>query len=1577
MKKLLHLVCIILISVTANAQTYLINGALGNGDFEAAAGLPTTSTWTTANQSTNYWEVGTKTSRTGTKCAYIRNSSTNNTYTTGTAQRSYIHTNPTYTIPAGANCAFLSFWYKGNGQTNFDYLRAFLTSALPTAGSNPPAGATQLGGDYNMVGTTWTQVTVAIPPALFGTAQRVMFYWRNDNSGGTQDPAAVDDVQLYYNTTGPANDDCAGAISMPVGAFGTCTTTAGDITCNSNSGVAATLGTADDDMWYSFVATSANHTVNLSTAMSAVIDVFSGTCGALVPHANANANTLALSGLTIGNTYYVRVYSFSATKPTPGTFTICVTTPPVCPSGIGTGNVTIGTLPYNITGQTTCGMVNNITAASVNNMCGSSAYYEGEDVVYNFTPTTSGNISITLTSTGTKTALMLYEGCPFTGACINFSQSSTGNKALSCISVTAGVTYYLIVGSDPNPTCNPYDLSITAPAAPVWANDDACGATVVPIGAATCTYTTYDLTGACSSPVPAPSCGTYSGQDVWFSFVVPTTGTYEIDTKQGTMTDAFMAIYRGTTCGGALTQIACDNDASVNGLMPFISTNSLIVGETIYIRIMPNGAAAPGTFQLCVNNLCPGGLAANDNPCNATLIPIGGAAYGDNTCSSNGVGTTEPPIGGGISGVAGTYNSIWYRFVAPPSGAVNIRTVLGSLRNTIMAVYSGTCGTGLTLVADNDDIALCAVGGSNLNSELKLTGLTNATTYYIAVDGINNSLGDFSIGVILGTNTWPLVRGSDCGAAKDVCDDSTSTSNPGFQAFGNYCDLGGGTCLSDGEKSSVWFNIPIIAPGTLAFDIVANDYGTPTNPFTGQSNPGYFSAGDETDYDFAIWKVTGTVASTCAAIAAATPLAPVGCSYSGLGVTGLNGTSNNVAPAPYSPGFDFAYQQQLNVLAGEKYLLLVNNFSNSTAGFTLNLKGTTAIAGVDYSVGITGTILTWTGGNSTTKWDNVDNWGGCAVPSCTKDVIIDPLFIQPTITAAMGVVSCRDLLVNVGATLTMAAGSTIRVCGNINILGSIVCDPTSTIWFNDENITHTINGNLTGTDALGNLTIQDPIASVGVNCRVQTLVDIDLKGSFTTVNATSIFDLNSKYIKIGRNFMNFQNNVTFTNCNSAPATVEFNGSTTQTFSVGIGTMGFHNVTLNQSAASNVNFTTGKLILSPTGILSLVQGKLTFSTPATQEVYLQNNTPGAVNAGNVTSYVEGQLRRSFTPTSIGSYDFPVGNASKGYELLNINFTAATGAASNFTLATVFNDWGGAFPFPSPLGVTECTQVFNNPWLDNGNWSVDEYDAAIVLANKGAIAVPGLYNLTLYNRSYTNGATSLGWTIAKSPSASPVWGIQPGSICQATPITAERRNNFSGFSRFGTIQSAAVLLPIELTTFEANAELTYNAIQWITATETNNDYFEVEACDDGINFKAIEKIKGAGNSNATLHYQTRDKNYSPTTYYRLKQVDFDGKFTYSEMRVVSRFNKNTKDAFTIDVAPNPTDNQVTVAVTNGVKETYTVVVYSVEGKLLMKTEIQEKDFSKGTTLDLSALENGLYNVEVYSTKGTVVKKIIKFN
>src|SRR4030095_16934596 len=160
--------------------------------------------------------------------------------------------------------------------------------------------------------------------------------------------------------------------------------------------------------------------------------------------------------------------------------------------------------------------------------------------------------------------------------------------------------------------------------------------------------------------------------------------------------------------------------------------------------------------------------------------------------------------------------------------------------------------------------------------------------------------------------------GQECSSPNPVCNQTIEVGNPGFQAYGNVCDFGvtPGNCLQSGERGSAWYEIDINDTGSLIFDIVPNDYdGVVSN---------------ETDYDFAIWKIAGTGAVTCAQIAAGTA-APVKCNYSYLGVTGL-GTGGD-APSGYSASYDAAYEAPITSLtAGSAYLLVVSNYSNSTSG---------------------------------------------------------------------------------------------------------------------------------------------------------------------------------------------------------------------------------------------------------------------------------------------------------------------------------------------------------------------------------------------------------------------------------------------------------------------------------------------------------------------------------------------------------------------------------------------------------------------------------------------------------------------
>ena len=131
-----------------------------------------------------------------------------------------------------------------------------------------------------------------------------------------------------------------------------------------------------------------------------------------------------------------------------------------------------------------------------------------------------------------------------------------------------------------------------------------------------------------------------------------------------------------------------------------------------------------------------------------------------------------------------------------------------------------------------------------------------------------------------------------------------------------------------------------------------------------------------------------------------------------------------------------------------------------------------------------------------------------------------------------------------------------------------------------------------------------------------------------------------------------------------------------------------------------------------------------------------------------------------------------------------------------------------------------------------------------------------------------------------------------------------SNVSTFGIFG-LSANNLALPIELVSFEAKAKATEVEITWTTAAEVNNDYFTIERSKDGIEFEAIQQIDGAGNSTNILHYGVVDKTpKSGTSYYRLRQTDFDGRFTYSEIRAVNVTGDPPGPGIRIEQAgPNP--------------------------------------------------------------------------
>jgi len=166
---------------------------------------------------------------------------------------------------------------------------------------------------------------------------------------------------------------------------------------------------------------------------------------------------------------------------------------------------------------------------------------------------------------------------------------------------------------------------------------------------------------------------------------------------------------------------------------------------------------------------------------------------------------------------------------------------------------------------------------------------------------------------------------------------------------------------------------------------------------------------------------------------------------------------------------------------------------------------------------------------------------------------------------------------------------------------------------------------------------------------------------------------------------------------------------------------------------------------------------------------------------------------------------------------------------------------------------------------------------------------------------------------------------------------------------------VPLPITLLDFTGVYENSAVNLDWATAVEINNKYFDIERSLDGVNFTELAQVNGAGNSSQTNYYTTVDEHPAPgLNYYRLKQTDYDGHATYFKVVAVDV----TANSFT--VFPNPAKAIVNVEYTANQSETGTSVIkiYSLMGSLVATRQVNLLAGANTFQVDVSALSNGLY-------------------
>ncbi|MEI7595568.1 MAG: hypothetical protein WCK02_07465 [Bacteroidota bacterium] len=1003
--------------------------------------------------------------------------------------------------------------------------------------------------------------------------------------------------------------------------------------------------------------------------------------------------------------------------------------------------------------------------------------------------------------------------------------------------------------------------------------DESCSATSLTVYSGSCSYTSATNVGAtASSGIPAPGCASYSGTDVWYSIVVPSTGRLIISTEPGTLTDGGMAIYSGTC--GSLSLIECDDDDGT-GNMPMIDRSSLTVGNTLWIRVWGYSNAS-GTFTICALD---GASTSNDEPCSASALTVstGACSYTSGTNVGKTASSGVPAPGCASYSTA----DVWYCFVVPASGHVKISTEPGTLTDGGMAIYSGTCGS-LTLIECDDD------DGTGSMPMIDRTGLTTGNTIWVRVWGYGGVTGTFTIcaldGALIANDdpcsaTALTLSSGTCSYTSGTTVNSTTTTGPPAPGCGTF------------TTSDVWYSFVVPAsghvkistePGTLTDGGMAiysgtcgsltliecdDDDGTGSMPMIDRTG---LTVGNT------IWvRVWGYSGATGTFTICALNIAPLtndepcnaitltlssgSCSYTS-GTNEYSTVSSGPAdPACSSGAYNDVWYKvvipstgHINISAEASSLTDAGMaIYNGTCGSLTLIEcddndGTGSMPMIDRSGLVVGETI----------WIRV--WGAAGATGtfsiCALNVA-PPANDEPVFATLLTLQTASN--VGVSASLigaTASAGIAVPGC-----CGSVFND----VWYK---IKVPISGSVTVSCESGTLSDAGMAIYSGEVYSSLTLVECDDdhgSGSMPMIYRSGLMPEAYVWVRLWG----------------------YNGST-GSFSI----LAVSNP-IQPSCASNP--VAGDLYTNPTSICNL--NGFCGNTSATYTP----DTPGDLMS-SFCGTVENNSWLKFTADDdTARLNIWVSNCTNDngiqmqiYDLDGTSFTPKS------------NCWNPGVPTNGNILATNLIIGHEYILMIDGNaGDVCDYLIGAGYGVMTAEATATKYTINSGESTTLNGSggSTYSWSsnpvgftsTSQNPIVSPI-------VTTTYSLTVTGGNPTCPTSHSDTVVvTVTAPLPVGLLSFETKCVGNGTKLTWQTISEVNNNYFKLEYSADLQTYSEIAIVSGSGNSNTLIQYAFLDNNQTRVIgYYRLIQFDFDGKS--DTLSVINSLNCSSNEESKIVVA-----------------------------------------------------------------------------
>ncbi|MBX7109579.1 MAG: T9SS type A sorting domain-containing protein [Chitinophagales bacterium] len=241
--------------------------------------------------------------------------------------------------------------------------------------------------------------------------------------------------------------------------------------------------------------------------------------------------------------------------------------------------------------------------------------------------------------------------------------------------------------------------------------------------------------------------------------------------------------------------------------------------------------------------------------------------------------------------------------------------------------------------------------------------------------------------------------------------------------------------------------------------------------------------------------------------------------------------------------------------------------------------------------------------------------------------------------------------------------------------------------------------------------------------------------------------------------------------------------------------------------------------------------------------------------------------------------------------------------------------------------------------------------------------------------TEGAVGDGWLRSIGcPTCTSSYGETAVAIGQYYTFLIDGWSSFNGNSLTLTWTGTSSL-PIILSDFHGESFFDYNQLDWATASEYNNDFWTIERSADGEVFEPLTVMEGYDNSTTSRTYQYYDRSpLNGNNYYRLKQTDIGGTYTYSNIVLLKNFGKEISVE---DIYPNPTNGSVTLNLYAGENYQCIVRVLDETGKEMFQYNEELIQGNNFLHLDVSQLHTGIYFLQLMNprTGNVQTKKLVK--